>query len=248
MNDGPMDISLVIPAYNEEKRLGATLDRILAYGREKGHDQEILVVDDGSTDNTAALVEAYADRGIRLLKNPGNRGKGYSVRHGMLEATRDLVLFSDADLSTPIEEMEGLAAPVLAGEADGAIGSRAVTGSNVEVSQPLYRVAMGKIFNKFVRAIAVGGFADTQCGFKLFTRDAARAVFSRQTFEGFSFDVEVIFIARNLGLRIAEVPVRWVNSPETKVSACMDSLRMFLDLFKVRWNHLRGKYRNQKET
>lgn len=237
------EVSVVIPAYNEEARLGATLDRVLEYARESGLDCEILVVDDGSKDDTASLAETYADRGVRLLRNPGNRGKGYSVRHGMLEGARALVLFSDADLSTPIEELDKLAAPILAGEADAAIGSRAVAGSKVEVSQPFYRVAMGKIFNRFVRAIAVGGFADTQCGFKLFTRESAQAVFKRQRFEGFSFDVEILYIARGLGYRVAEVPVRWIDSPDTRVSAVRDSIRMFADLFKIRWNGIRGRYR-----
>jgi len=238
-----MKLSVVIPAYNEQRRLGATLDRVLEYVQENGHEAEVIVVDDGSQDGTAALARQYAGRGVKLLENPGNRGKGYSVRHGMLEATQELVLFSDADLSTPIEEAETLAAPVLEGRAEVAIGSRAVTGANVEVSQPFYRVAMGKVFNRFVRFIALGGIADTQCGFKLFTRDAARAVFSRQRFERFSFDVEVLFIARKLGYRIAEVPVRWINSPDTKVSAVKDSIQMFTDLFRIRWNNLRGAYR-----
>ncbi len=238
-----MNLSVVIPAYNEEKRLGATLERTIDYLTGQKADFEILVVDDGSSDGTTALAAGFADRGVRVLENPGNRGKGYSVRHGMLEATKDLVLFSDADLSTPIEEVERLAAPILAGDADVAIGSRAVRGANIEVSQPFYRVLMGKTFNRFVRLIAVGGIADTQCGFKLFTRDAAQAVFSRQRFDGFSFDVEILFIARNRGLRIAEVPVRWVNDPDSKVSAVADSARMFGDLFKVRWNALRGRYR-----
>jgi dolichyl-phosphate beta-glucosyltransferase len=238
-----MDVSIVIPAYNEESRLAATLDRVLAYLGERGHPHEILVVDDGSQDGTAALAERYASRGVRLLRNPGNRGKGYSVRHGMLAASRPLVLFSDADLSTPIEELERLAAPVEAGEAAVAIGSRAVAGANVEVSQPFYRVAMGKIFNRIVRLVALGGFADTQCGFKLFTREAAQAVFALQRFERFSFDVEILYIARKLGFRIAEVPVRWLNSPDTKVSPVKDSLDMFADLFRIRWNDLRGRYR-----
>ena len=238
-----MNISVVIPAYNEEKRLGPTLERVIEFFGGAGHEFEILVVDDGSRDGTVALAETFADRGVKVLKNPGNRGKGYSVRHGMLEAARDIVLFSDADLSTPIEEVEALVAPVLDGKADGAIGSRAVHGSNVEVSQPFYRVLMGKTFNLFVRTIAIGGYSDTQCGFKLFTREAAQQIFKRQLFEGFSFDVEILFIAKKLGLKVAEVPVRWVNDPETKVSAVRDSLRMFRDLFRVRWNAVCGRYR-----
>ncbi|MBN2490156.1 MAG: glycosyltransferase family 2 protein [Planctomycetes bacterium] len=239
-----MDVSVVIPAYNEEARLGATLDRVLGFLRERGHDHEILVVDDGSRDGTAALAETYGGRGVRLLRNPTNRGKGYSVRRGMLAANRPQVLFSDADLSTPIEELDKLAIPLREGAAAVAIGSRAVAGAQVEVSQPFYRVAMGKIFNRMVRLIALGGLADTQCGFKLFTREAAQAVFSRQRFERFGFDVEVLYIARKLGLKIAEVPVRWVNSAETKVSAVRDAADMFLDLFRIRWNDLRGRYRD----
>ena len=238
-----MDISVVIPAYNEEKRLGSTLERILSYMAEAGHDCEIVVVDDGSSDGTAAVAGSFSCRGVRTLRSLSNRGKGHAVRSGMLEAGKSHVLFSDADLSTPIEEVEKLAAPVLAGRAQIAFGSRAVSGSVIEVSQPFHRVAMGKTFNLLVRAIALRGFHDTQCGFKLFTRDAAREVFRRQRLSGFGFDVEILAIARRLGFRIAEVPVRWINSADTRVHAVRDSIPMFLDLFRVRWNGLLGRYR-----
>jgi len=238
-----VNISIVIPAYNEEARLRGTLERILSHVDGKGYDHEIIVVDDGSGDGTVLVAEGFAGKGVRILRNDRNRGKGYAVRHGMLEAGKDLLLFSDADLSTPIEELEKLAAPVLTGKVQIAIGSRAVAGSQIEISQPAYRVAMGKIFNGLVRGIALGGVRDTQCGFKLFTREAAREVFRRQTLHGFGFDVEILFIARRLGLQIAEVPVRWIDSPDSKVHAIRDSWGMLQDLFRVRWNDLRGKYR-----
>jgi dolichyl-phosphate beta-glucosyltransferase len=238
-----LDISVIIPAYNEEKRLGSSLGRILSYMAEGGHDWEVIVVDDGSSDGTASVAGSFSDRGVRTLRVPANRGKGNAVRLGMLEAGKSLVLFSDADLSTPIGELEKLAAPILAGRAQIALGSRAVAGSVIEVSQPFYRVVMGKAFNLMVRAIALRGFHDTQCGFKLFTRDAAREVFRRQRLDGFGFDVEILAIARRLDIRMVEVPVRWINSADTRVHAVRDSFPMFLDLFRVRWNGLLGRYR-----
>ena len=238
-----LDISVVIPAYDEENRLGDTLGRILSYMAEAGHGCEVLVVDDGSRDGTAAVAESFSGRGVRTFRTPSNRGKGHAVRRGMLEAGKPLVLFSDADLSTPIGELENLAAPILAGEAHIACGSRAVPGSVIEVSQPFHRAAMGKAYNLLVRAIALRGFHDTQCGFKLFTRDAAGEVFRRQRLDGFGFDVEVLAIALRLGFRIVEVPVRWINSADTRVHAVRDGLPMFRDLFRVRWNGLLGRYR-----
>lgn len=238
-----IDISIVIPAYNEEKRLEKTLQRILTYLQEKDCDYEIIVVDDGSRDETLAVAGRFSQKGVRSLRNDRNRGKGYTVRHGMLDARKSFVLFSDADLSTPIEEMENLIVPIISGEAQIAIGSRAIHGARIEVSQPFYRIAMGKIFNMFVRLIALGGIHDTQCGFKLFTREAAQEVFRRQQIPGFGFDVEVLAIARQLGYKIAELPVRWINSAESKVDALHDSSAMFFDLLRVRLNILRGRYR-----
>ena len=238
-------LSIIIPAYNEEKRLPATLDRVLAYLREKKFSEaEIVVVDDGSRDGTAQAVERYrADHpAIRLLRNPGNRGKGFAVRHGMLEAAREWVLFSDADLSAPIEELDKLLAAAESQRADVAIGSRALDRSLVSVHQPALREWSGRCFNAVMRLATGLPFRDTQCGFKLYRRDAAQAVFSRQLLDGFSFDVEDLMIARALGLKVIEVPVRWANVEGTKVSA-WQGLKSFLDLAGIRWNGLKGKYR-----
>ncbi len=173
-----LNITIVIPAYNEEKRIGETLEKIVKYMENKKHDYEIIVVDDGSCDGTINMADGFSQKNVRTLRNNRNRGKGYSVRHGMRNALKSFVLFSDADLSTPIEELENLTKPILTGEAQVAIGSRAITGAIIEIPQPLYRVAMGKIFNLLVRLIAIGGFNDTQCGFKLFTRQAAQEIFA----------------------------------------------------------------------
>jgi dolichyl-phosphate beta-glucosyltransferase len=238
-------ISIVIPAYNEERRLAATLDSVLAYLAPKGwRFIEVLVVDDGSTDGTARLVERFAAKhpAVRLVRNPGNRGKGYSVRHGMLEAKGDWILFTDADLSAPIHELDRL----LAGSEGGAevvIGSRALNRSLIGVHQSFFRESAGRIFNLCTRVLLGLPFHDTQCGFKLFGARAAREVVRRQRLERFGFDAEVLFIARRLGFRAVEVPVRWNHSEGTKVSMFRDSLNMFLDLLRVRWNSLVGRYR-----
>lgn len=241
----PGSISIAIPAYNEDKRLPKTLDAIQAYlaAREFAF-VEILVVDDGSRDGTAALVERYgaSDRRIRLLRNPGNRGKGYSVRHGMLEAKGDWVLFSDADLSAPIEELDILLAAAVRENAAVAIGSRAVDRSMVGVHQPFWREMSGRAFNLLMRVATGLPFRDTQCGFKLYRRDAAQAVFTRQTLDGFSFDVEDLVIARSLGLHTIEVAVHWNNVEGTTVGT-MQGLKSFADLLKIRTRKLAGRYR-----
>ena len=238
-------ITIVVPAYNEERRLPATLSALVSYlERSPGGAAEILVVDDGSSDATAAVVEDFA-RGhasVRLLKNPGNRGKGYSVRHGMLEAKGDWILFTDADLSTPIEELDNLRAVAARTGADIAIGSRALDRSLISVHQSVFRENAGRVFNFIVRLLTGLPFHDTQCGFKLFTSAAARQVFPRQRLERFGFDVEVLFIAQRLGFHAIEVPVRWSHAEGTKVRMFGDSLNMLLDLFRVRWNHWRGRY------
>lgn len=232
-------ISIVIPAYNEEKRLPKTLDSILKYlaGRDFSA-TEILVVDDGSKDGTVAMVEGYArqNRAIRLLQNPGNRGKGYSVRHGMLEAKADWVLFSDADLSAPIEDLDTLLAAARKSNAEIVIGSRAVDRSMVGVRQSMWREMSGRTFNLIMRVATGLPYQDTQCGFKLYTHSAAQAVFSRQTLDGFSFDVEDLVIAKQLGLRAVEVAVRWNNVEGTTVST-MQGVKSFVDLVKIRLNH-----------
>jgi dolichyl-phosphate beta-glucosyltransferase len=239
-------ISIVIPAYNEQARLPATLCSVLAYLRARSFSAwEILVVDDGSSDGTAAEVERRhaADPRIRLLPNPGNRGKGYSVRHGMLEAASEWVLFTDADLSAPIEELDRLLAAVASGQAAVAIGSRALNRSLIAVHQTIFRETAGRIFNLLMRAATGLPFHDTQCGFKLFRQDAARAVFSRQRIDRWGFDAEALFLARKLGFKVVEIPVRWSHCEGTKVHMFRDSTNMFLDLLRVRWNQLRGAYR-----
>ena len=233
-------ISIIIPAFNEEKRLPATLATV------KGHLEasswefsEVVVVDDGSRDCTAEVAEAA---GVRVLRNPGNRGKGYSVRHGMLEARGEWALFSDADLSAPIAELETLWSAVERERAPCAIGSRALDRSLIGVHQPPFREQMGRVFNLLMRLETGLAFQDTQCGFKLFQTSAAREIFRRQRLDGFGFDVEVLFIAKRLGYRTLEVPVRWNDVAGTKVSMLLGA-KGFLDPLKVRWNGLTGKYR-----
>jgi len=233
-------ISIVIPAYNEESRLPATLAEALDRGF-----SEVLVVDDGSTDGTARVTKEFQREHpqVRLLSNPGNRGKGYSVRHGMLEAKGGWILFSDADLSAPIEEVHKLIRAVEEQGASVAIGSRALDRSLIKVHQSHFRETAGRIFNLFVRVLTGLPFLDTQCGFKLFEAGAAHQIFRRQRLDRFGFDVEVLFIARRLGYRAVEVPVRWSHSEGTKVRMFRDSVNMFIDLVRIRWNALRGKYR-----
>ncbi len=207
-------------------------------------DAEIVVVDDGSRDRTADLVRAAAaqDARVRLVSNPGNRGKGYAVRHGMLEARGDWVLFSDADLSAPIEELGGLMDAVRKHDAQIAIGSRDLDRSLIGVHQNAFRETAGKFFNRVMRLVTGLPFQDTQCGFKLYRRDAAQMVFPRQQLDGFGFDVEDLYIARICGLRVIEVPVHWNNVEGTKVRM-LDGARSFSDLLLVRWHHWKGRYK-----
>ncbi len=200
---------------------------------------EVVVVDDGSVDNTVQLAR---DAGVRVLQNPGNRGKGYSVKHGMLKAQGEWTLFTDADLSSPIGEVEKLWSALEREHAQVAVGSRAVDRSLVGVHQPLLREAVGRVFNAAMRLVTGLPFKDTQCGFKLFQTSAGREVFSRQQLDGFGFDVEVLFIAKTLGLKSVEVPVRWDNVEGTKVSMLLGFVA-FMDLLKVRRNAIQGKYR-----
>ena len=228
-------MSIILPAYNEEKRLGPTLARIVEYLDGKDWSAEIIVVDDGSRDGTVKLVEEWMkkDSRIRLVRNPENKGKGFSVRNGMLRARGKYRLFSDSDLSTPIEELDKLLSHI-GGGVDVAIGSSSIEGSDVQVSQPFYRVFMGKTFNFLVRLLFQTKMRDTQCGFKLFTKEAVESVFPKAQVNRFGFDVEVLCLAENMGYKVKEVPVVWINSEETKVSAVKDSLDMFLDLIRIR--------------
>jgi len=244
----PIDISVIIPAYNESGRLPATLEKVRAYFETRRERVEILVVDDGSKDNTAALVEAFAAQAFRpglefrLLRNPGNRGKGYSVRHGMLKARGQLRLFSDADLSAPIEEIEKLEAALAAG-ADAAIGSRSRS-ELIQAHQSRFRETAGRFFNLIVKTLLGLRFHDTQCGFKLFRAGAAQQIFPRQTIERWGFDPELLFLARIRGLRVVEVPVVWAHAEGAKINMITDSAHMFLEVFQIRWNSLTGRYRN----
>lgn len=244
MADRGIPFSIVIPAYNEEKRLLPTLHSIQEYLDAGAYaDAELIVIDDGSRDGTVPLVEAAArqDPRVRLLRNPGNRGKGYSVRHGMLEARGEWILFSDADLSTPIEELNKVMNAVRERGAQIAIGSRALDRSLVGVHQSRWREAAGNFFNLIMRVITGLPFLDTQCGFKLYHRAAARSVFAVQRLDGFGFDVEALFIARARGFRAVEVAVRWNNVEGSKVGM-MSGVRSFLDLLLIRWFQLRGRY------
>jgi dolichyl-phosphate beta-glucosyltransferase len=231
----PPALSLVIPAFNEEKRLPVALARIAEWlgSRRPPLSAEVLVVDDGSDDRTAAVAEkTAAGLGLefRLVRLPHNRGKGAAVRAGVMEAAGDRILVTDADLSTPIEELEKL----LSSGAPVAIGSRGIDETLVKQRQSLFRVASGKLFNVLVRLLAVSGIRDTQCGFKLFRRDAAREIFSRASVDRFAFDVEALLLARRLGYAIAEVPVLWFNSPDTRVGLG-GGLEAFAALFRIRW-------------
>ena len=238
-------ISIVIPAYNEQARLPETLRRVERYLQESGWDfHEILVVDDGSTDLTAdaAISFASSNSNIRVLRNSENRGKGFSVRHGMLEARGEWRLFSDADLSTPIEELEKLWRAVAQGKDQVAIGSRAIDRSLIGIHQPGYRETLGRIFNLVMRIATGLPIADTQCGFKLFHRNVAEEVFPRQKQERFGFDAEVLYIAARRGYGIAEIPVRWNHVEGSKVGM-LTGLHAFVELLGIRVNSLRGKYR-----
>jgi len=238
-------ISIVIPAYNERERLPATLEAVLAFLARTGwRSVEVVVVDDGSTDGTAGFVEEFSSTHpeVRLLRNPGNRGKGYSVRHGMLAAGGDWVLFTDADLSAPIEELDKLLAAAMRHQAAVAFGSRGLDRSMIGVRQSAAREYAGRFFNLIMRLLTGLPYWDTQCGFKLFRADAARAVFSRQRIPGFGFDVEALFLSRRFGFAALEVPVRWNHSEGTKVRVLRDGLNMFGDLVRIRWNQLCGRY------
>ncbi len=240
--------SIVIPAYNESARILGALQAVTGCIRERGWSAEVIAVDDGSRDQTAAIVRAFAVDApeVRLLQNPSNRGKGYSVRHGILQALGEVVMFTDADLSAPIEEAERLFAAIAAG-ADIAIGSRWLERTRQTIRQPLYRQFFGRCFNGVTRAVMGLPFADTQCGFKAFTRAAAQTIFQLQTIERWGFDPEILFIALKRGYRIVEVPVSWAHDERTRMSYLKDGVRMLQDIAIVRWNALLGRYSKQVE-
>lgn len=240
------EVSVVVPAYNEERRLPGSLVRIAVYLERHPYASEIVVVDDGSADRTRKAAEAaLASCPVpsRVVRYEPNRGKGYAVRRGFTESRGRILLFTDADLSTPIEEFDRLYAAVESG-ADVAIGSRALRESRVEVHQPWYRERMGKTFNLLVQALVMPGVRDTQCGFKAFRGDVIRPMLPHLMVDRFAFDVEILYLAKRRGYRIVEIPVVWRNDPNTRVNAIGDSARMLKELLRLRWSALRGRYRD----
>ena len=236
-------MSVVIPAYNEEDRIARSLEAISEYLEGAGYRYELVVVDDGSEDETVVVVNNLAIKNLDLIKNGVNRGKGYSVRRGILHCKGNIILMSDADLSTPIEEIEKLLDAILAEGYQVAIGSRGLPDSDVRVHQSWQRENMGKVFNLFIRTLVMGRIRDTQCGFKCLGAKAAKTIFSRGRLNGFSFDVEALFIGRKLGYKIKEIGVVWINSPASRVHILRDPIQMFIDLWKIRWWDLRGRYK-----
>jgi dolichyl-phosphate beta-glucosyltransferase len=236
--------SIVIPAYNESSRLAASLEKVLAYVHAEGWDAEVIVVNDGSRDNTAEIVRSFAARDpiLRLVENPGNRGKGYSVRNGMVNARGKILLFSDADLSSPIEEAPKLLQALEGGGADIAIGSRWLRAETQTQRQPLHRQLFGRIFNLMLRITLGLKFKDTQCGFKAFKKPAADAIFPLQKIERWGFDPEILFLARKFGFQVKEIAVAWGHSGETRINPIADGFRMFLEMIRIRRNDWQGKY------
>lgn len=236
-------LSIVIPAYNEGARIEHALDRVLTCVAERHWDAEVLVVDDGSSDNTDEIVRRWMliHPNLHLIHNEGNRGKGFSVRNGILQSVGETVLFTDADLSSPIEEAERLFAALEAG-ADVAIGSRWLDKQRQTIHQPLYRRFFGRCFNWVTRKVMGLPYKDTQCGFKAFKRDAAQVIFRLQTIERWGFDPELLFIARKLGYKIVEVPVTWGHDERSRISYLKDGMKMLEEMAQIRRNSLRGRY------
>ena len=234
-----MELSIIIPAYNESKRIEGTLKDIVFYLERKTRCSEIIIINDGSTDNTQSILESIKSRletgklSIHLLFNEKNRGKGYCIKKGVDQAKGRYILYTDADLSTPIEELEKFL-PCLKHQYDIALGSRALKNSQILVAQSWYREKMGKMFNLLVQLLVLKGIKDTQCGFKCFTKEAAKKIFSLLETDGFAFDVEVLILAARMNFKMTEVPVKWLNSPETKVHPIRDSVAMLKELIKIR--------------
>ena len=236
--------SFVVPAYNESERLSVSLPKVLDYILQQHLSAEIIVVNDGSRDDTADVVRRFMrlNPDVRLVENPGNRGKGYSVRNGMLRARGDIVMFTDADLSSPIYEAGKLFAAIEQG-ADVAIGSRWLRAELQTERQPWYRQLYGRLFNLGLRLVLGLKYRDTQCGFKAFTRAAAQTIFTRQHVERWGFDPELLFLADKFKLRTVEVPVEWAHDHRSKISPLRDGIRMGVEMLSVRWNDLKGRYK-----
>jgi len=238
-------LSIVIPAYNEESRIGGTLTETFDYLNKQGYESEVIVVNDGSRDRTVEVVREFeqhvGDR-LRLLENPGNRGKGYSVRNGMLRAKGEIALFYDADLATPTSEIVKVVEPIAENRYDVVFGSRALDRSLIGIRQSSIREAVGRAGNLIQFALTGLTFKDTQCGFKAFRREAAQSVFRLQRIEGFGFDPEILFIAKKLGWRLLETPVRWNHVEGSKVNPISSPIKVLLEVSTIRWNSLTGKY------
>ncbi|MBW3003733.1 glycosyltransferase family 2 protein [Candidatus Woesearchaeota archaeon] len=231
-----MYLSIVIPAYNEEKRIIKSLDKILKFLKNKAYKWEIIVVSDGSKDHTVDIVRKIKNKNVSVLSYKKNKGKGFAVRKGMMKAKGKIILFSDADLSTPIKEIDRFI-PYLEKGYDIVIGSRNQKDSNIKIPQPIHRKLVGKMFQFIVASVALRGVKDSQCGFKAFTHRAAKKIFNLQKLNGFSFDVEALYLAKNLGFRIKEVGVTWINSEASKVNPLKDSVRMLKDTLKIKNLH-----------
>lgn len=233
-----VDISIIVPCYNEERRLPSTLIDMIDYLESRQANYEIIVVDDGSTDGTADLAKKFEriKPQINLIRSPKNYGKGHAVRLGVLSAHGKLILFADADGATPFAELSRLEEAITSG-ADVAIGSRALSSSNTKIITSIHRRFLGRLFNFVVNLLAVPDITDTQCGFKLFTAQAARFIFERQQSDGFSFDVEILFIAKKAQINIKEIAINWHNIPGSKVNLFTDSLKMLLEVIFLRFKH-----------
>lgn len=243
------EYSIIVPAYNESERIRSGLDQVLEHVAREGWNAEIIVVDDGSRDRTAAIVREYAAQhpSVRLVENSGNRGKGYSVRRGMMAATGETLLFTDADLSAPFWQAEKLFDALRQG-ADQAIGSRWIEGSAANGKEPLRRRIASRLFKVLPRVVLGLQYKDTQCGLKAYTRRAAEQIFPRQTIERWGFDPEILFLAGKMGLKTREVSVEWAYDDRSKIHVVRDGLRMFGDIVKIRWNDLTGKYSSAKAS
>jgi len=241
-------LTIVVPAYNEARRIEDTLEKILHYCKSGTRPIEMVIVDDGSSDSTPELLREFQKRwaATRILRNEPNRGKGFSVRRGVLEAQGEFVLFTDADLSAPIEETDKLLAALESLRADAAVGSRALDRRLIGVHQPKLREFSGRFFNLCVRMATGLKIHDTQCGLKLFRRSSTRHAFELQRVAGFGFDPELLFLIERLGGKVVEVPVRWDDNPATKVHFLRDAPKMFLDLIALRWRAATGKYSAQR--
>jgi dolichyl-phosphate beta-glucosyltransferase len=234
-----MFLTIIIPAYNEESRLGSTLEKVYDYLALQAYECEVIVVNDGSADKTKEVAmqsTLYSQGKLKILDNGRNRGKGFSVKNGILVSSGDYVLFSDADLSTPIEECEKLFSVVRSGF-DIAIGSRSISGADVRVHQPFYRELMGRVFNFLVQTFAFRGFVDTQCGFKLFRASVAKDLAAVLTIHGFGFDVEMLYMALKRSYKVKEVPVIWINSPTSKVNPLIDASKMIFEVMSIKRIH-----------